>query len=232
MILKSARLWAGLMSDVRMLPERQDVGKALSADEEARLLEACKNSPSPSLYPAIIIYCNTGLRNSELRCARCGQVDFLKAEFRVGKAKTEGGEDRIIPLNQTSLEAFKDWRQRWSNAKPTDYIFPSEKLRFKGKGAADKGIMTPYDIDLGKPLGSWKKAWSTAKKEAKVECRMHDLRHNFISALAQTQTPDATIQAISGHLSRKMLEHYSHVRGEAKRRAVELLQIGSKPRIQ
>jgi len=41
--------------------------------------------------------------------------------------------------------------------------------------------------------------------------------------LAQTQTPDATIQAISGHLSRKMLEHYSHVRLEAKRRAGESL---------
>lgn len=55
------------------------------------------------------------------------------------------------------------------------------------------------------------------------ECRIHDLRHHFISALAQTQTPDAPIQAISGHLSRKMLEHYSHVRLEAKRRAVEAL---------
>ena len=41
---------------------------------------------------------------------------------------------------------------------------------------------------------------------------------------ASTDTdPDATIQAINGHLSRKMLEHYSHVRLEAKRRAVEAL---------
>jgi integrase len=75
----------------------------------------------------------------------------------------------------------------------------------------------------GKPLGAWKRAWSTAKKQAGVVCRIHDLRHHFISALAQTQTPDATIQAISGHLSRKMLEHYSHVRLEAKHRAVEAL---------
>jgi integrase len=83
--------------------------------------------------------------------------------------------------------------------------------------------MTPYAVDPGKPVGAWKRAWSTAKKQAGVECRIHDLRHHFISALAQTQTPDATIQAISGHLSRKMLEHYSHVRLEAKRRAVEAL---------
>ncbi|MGP8173468.1 MAG: tyrosine-type recombinase/integrase [Terracidiphilus sp.] len=74
-----------------------------------------------------------------------------------------------------------------------------------------------------KPLGAWKRAWSTAKRQTAVECRIHDLRHHFISALAQTQTPDVTIQAISGHLSCKMLEHYSHVRVEAKRRAVGLL---------
>ncbi len=94
---------------------------------------------------------------------------------------------------------------------------------FKGAGSPEKGIMTRYDADPAKPLDAWKRAWSTAKKNAGVECRVHDLRHHFISALAQTQTPDATIQAISGHLSRKMLEPYSHIRFEAKRRAVETL---------
>jgi integrase len=118
---------------------------------------------------------------------------------------------------------LKNWRARWPNARPVDYIYPSEKLRYKGEGAAEKGIMTSYDVDSNKPMGSWKRAWATAKKQAKVECRIHDLRHHFISALAQTQTPDATIQAISGHLSHKMLDHYSHVRGEAKRQAVESL---------
>jgi integrase len=113
--------------------------------------------------------------------------------------------------------------KRWPNAKPGDYVFPTEKLMFKGEGAPEKGIMTSSDVDPGKPLGAWKRAWNTAKKTAGVECRIHDLRHHFISALAQTQTPDATIQAISGHLSRKMLEHYSHVRLEAKRRAVGAL---------
>lgn len=185
-------------------------------------------SPSPSLYPAVVIFCNTGLRNAELRCALWSQVNFLKAEFEVGRAKTEGGTGRVIPLNQTALQAFKAWRARRPNAKPVDFIFPSEKLRFKGEGAADKGIMTPYDIDLTKPIGSWKKAWNTVKKQANVQCRIHDLRHHFISALAQTQTPDATIQAISGHLSRKMLDHYSHVRVDAKRLAVESLNSGTK----
>ena len=225
MMMKAARLWGAISEDVRMLPERRDVGKALTPDEETRLLDACRKSSQPGLYSAVVIYCNTGLRNAELRRARWHQVDFLRAEFQVGKAKTESSEGSIIPLNQTALAAFKEWRGRWPDAKPGDYIFPTEKLMFKGEGAPERGIMTHYDVDPAKPLGAWKRAWSTAKKQAGVECRIHDLRHHFISALAQTQTPDATIQAISGHLSRKMLEHYSHVRLESKRRAVETLNV-------
>jgi integrase len=223
MMMKAARLWGAISQDVRMLPERRDVGRALTHDEETRLFDACRKSPQPSLHTAVIVFCHTGLRNAELRRARWSQVDFLKAEFEVGRSKTAGGEGRIIPLNQASLGAFKEWRSRWPDAKPEDYIFPTEKLVFKGAGAPDAGVMTAYDVDPGKPLGAWKRAWSTAKKQAGVECRIHDLRHHFISALAQTQTPDATIQAISGHLSRKMLEHYSHVRLDAKRRAVASL---------
>jgi len=223
MMMKTARLWGAISQDVRMLTERRDVGKALTPDEERRLLEACRKSPQKALYTAVVVFCNMGLRNAELRRARWNQVDFLKEEFRVGKAKTEGSEGRIVPLNRAALGAFKEWKSRWPNAKPKDYIFPTEKLAFKGEGAPETGIMTAYEIDTSKPLGAWKRAWSTAKKQAGVECRIHDLRHHFISALAQTQTPDATIQAISGHLSRKMLEHYSHVRLESKRRAVMAL---------
>lgn len=230
MMMKAARLWVAISENVRMLPERRDVGKALSPDEEKKLLEACRKSAQPAHCPAVVIFCNTGLRNADLRRAPWYQVDFLKAEFQVGKAKTEGSEGRIVPLNQAALGAFKEWKSRWQDAKPGDYVFPTEKLMFKGEGASEKGVMTAYEVDLGKPLGAWKRAWSTAKKEAGVECRIHDLRHHFISALAQTQTPDATIQAISGHLSRKMLEHYSHVRLESKRRAVEALDaIAAQP---
>ena len=223
MILKANRLWSTIADDVRMLTERHDIGRALPPEEAERILDACRRSPSPSLYTAIVVYCNTGLRNAELRRGRWSQMDFMRAEFRVGKAKNAASEGRIVPLNSTALVALQEWRKRWPDAKPTDYIFPSEKLAFKGKGSAERGIMTRYKVDPSKPIGPWKRAWNTAKKKARVECRIHDLRHHFISALAQTQTPDATIQAISGHLSHKMLEHYSHVRLEAKRRAVESL---------
>jgi integrase len=138
----------------------------------------------PEPQPAVVILSNTGLRNAELRHARWRQVDFLKSEFQVGKSKTAGGEGRIVPLNQAALVAFTDWRSRSQDARSEDYIFASEKLVFKSVGSPEQGVMTPYAVDRSKPTGSWKRAWNTAKKLSAVECRMHDLRHSFVSKLA------------------------------------------------
>lgn len=51
--------------------------------------------------------------------------------------------------------------------------------------------------------------------------RFHDLRHHSITELAESQTSDQTIMAIAGHVSLRMLSHYSRVRLDAKRRAVD-----------
>jgi hypothetical protein len=51
--------------------------------------------------------------------------------------------------------------------------------------------------------------------------RFHDLRHHAITELAESQASEQTIMAIAGHVSTKMLRHYSHVRLEAKRIALD-----------
>jgi hypothetical protein len=48
-------------------------------------------------------------------------------------------------------------------------------------------------------------------------------RHHAITELAESQTAEQTILSIAGHVSRKMLEHYSHIRLEAKRKALDAL---------
>lgn len=193
LIMKRYKLWRAIEDDVHMLPEDEDeVGRALEGEEAAKLLEACFRSSQPSLYPAIVIHCNTGLRDAELRRARWNQVDFTTAEFQVGKSKTKGGKGRIIPLNRPAMEAFTAWKARWPNAKPDDFIFPSEKLAFKGKGAVKSGVMTSLKLDLSKPRGPWKAAWKTARRRARVQCRLHDLWHQFLTALSETQTSDST----------------------------------------
>lgn len=53
--------------------------------------------------------------------------------------------------------------------------------------------------------------------------RFHDLRHQAVTELAEAGASD-TLMAIAGHLSQRMMEHYSHVRMEAKRNALAKLE--------
>ena len=41
--------------------------------------------------------------------------------------------------------------------------------------------------------------------------------------LAEMGVPDHVMESITGHMSRRMLEHYSHIRLQAKREALEEL---------
>jgi hypothetical protein len=54
-----------------------------------------------------------------------------------------------------------------------------------------------------------------------VKGRWHDNRHTLITDLAESGAGDQTIMDIAGHVSKQMLKHYSHIRMEAKRRALE-----------
>jgi integrase len=93
-ILRKHRVWANIQPDVRMLKTRGEIGRALSADEQHRLLTACKKVRSRSLYPAVLLSLHTGLRNAELRLLRWRQIDFIEEQLVVGKSKTAGGEGR------------------------------------------------------------------------------------------------------------------------------------------
>jgi integrase len=224
-ILRKHRQWTNIQPDVRMLKVRQETGRALSGDEQHRLLLAARRSRSRSLYPAILLSLHTGLRNAELRLLRWRQVDLLEGQITVGKSKTAGGEGRGIPLSQTALQCIKEWRSQFPDAQPAHYVFPSERYGFDGEKGHIEGRAKAYDIDVTKPIASWKTSWTLVRSEAKVDCRWHDLRHSFVSTLAESQASDATIMALAGHLSRKMMERYSHTRNEAKRAAISVFDL-------
>jgi integrase len=44
------------------------------------------------------------------------------------------------------------------------------------------------------------------RKEAKVNCRLHDLRHTAATKMAEAGVPESTMLALMGHMSRAMLE--------------------------
>jgi integrase len=215
-ILKSYKLWANLQGDVRFEREREEVGQALSPEAETKLIEACRQNPM--LETVVTLALHTALRKGEIRLLRWGQIDFDNRTLTVGDSKTEGGRGRVLPVNPIAYAAMAKWAGRFPHAMPENYVFPAcESARLDLPHPC-----TEY-IDASKPVKDWRTAWRNALKRAGLRIRFHDLRHCCIAKLSESQASEQTIMAIAGHLSRKMLEHYSHIRMQAKRTALDAI---------
>jgi integrase len=209
-ILKADDLWLPLAGKVRMLRERHDVAKALTREQGRALLGATAEADS-ACHTATVLALNTAVRKDEIRLLCWEQIDFEKRTLTVGRSKTEAGAGRLIPLNASAFEALVHWASRFPSAKPSDYVFPWCEHR---------------QFDPARPTKGWRTAWRHALKRAGFHCRFHDLRVTCITKLAESQASDMTIMAIAGHVSRKMLEHYSRIRTDAKRAALDAIAQG------
>jgi integrase len=200
------------------LPVRRSVSQAFSPEQKAALLAAAATKRSPSIYPALMLALHAGIRDAELRKLHWTQVNLHKAIVTVGESKTEAGDGRTIPLNadvMAALVAHSRWYlKKFGETRPEWYVFPFGK---------------PQPTDPTRPATSFKTVWAAIKKEAGVTGRWHDNRHTFITDLAESnEASDETIRDMAGHVSKQMLKHYSHIRMEAKRRAVGAL-LAKKP---
>ena len=218
-ILRRYRMWEPIAADVDFLKESPSPGRALTHEEESALLNVASKSRCRSLYPVVMLALNTGMRASEIRGLKWGQVDFLGNALTVGQSKTAAGTGRMIPLNPRAVAVLTHWRGLFPGAQPEHHVFPHEKYALAGNDRRQ----CAYEIVPTEPMHRWKVAWESARKAASVACRFHDLRHTFISRLAESQASDSTVMALAGHVSRAMMERYSHIRMEAKRRAVDTL---------
>jgi integrase len=217
-ILKRYKLWANLQGDVRFERESEHIGQALTREQESRLLDACEsNAP---LQTVVTLALNTALRKNEIRTLRWNQIDLFKRTLTVGRTKTDAGSGRLIPLNAPAYATLVKWSARFPGSKPEHYVFPAcEDARL------DCPKPDAAKIDPSRPIKSWRTAWRRALKQAGLTIRFHDLRHTCITKLAEGQASEQALMAIAGHVSRKMLEHYSHIRMEAKRAALDAIAV-------
>jgi integrase len=230
--------------DIRPLKERREVGRAMAHEEKVRLLRLAAIRPEWQVARcAAILALNTTMRGCELKGLRWRDVNLLDRALTVWRSKTEAGE-RVIPLNNDAMASILELYKRAQAVGATDlshYVFPAcENDR----------------IDPTRPQTTWRTAWrkltravqcpacgllqNPADKCCNEECgvdiskvksplaglRFHDLRHHAITELAESQASDQTVMAIAGHVSPKMLAHYSHVRLDAKRHALDAISSG------
>jgi integrase len=244
-VVKKAKRWHLFADEVSPLPIRHNVGRAMALDEKLRLLRlAASRTEWQNAAWAATLALNTTMRGCEIKSLRWHDVDLLGRTVTIHHSKTEAGE-RIIPLNASAYEAVLSLYRR---AKEIGDVLTDHFVFF----SCEHG-----HVDRNFPQKSWRTAWRNLTRliacpvcgreqnPAKICCnekcqadieavksplaglRFHDLRHHAITELAESQTSDSTIMAVAGHVSQKMLAHYSHVRLQAKRTALDGLASGS-----
>lgn len=159
-ILKRARLWARVSDDIRPLPERHNVGRALSYEDKVRLRKLAESKPEWNVARlAMMLALNTTMRACEIRGLQWRDVDFIERTLTVHRSKTEAGE-RIIPINQDAWDAILELRERakmllGKEPEAQWYVFPHGE----GQGPTFGEHRAGFKPDPTKPMSTWRTAW-------------------------------------------------------------------------
>jgi len=213
-VLKRFKHWHRLEDDVKMLTESggAPVGRVLTDVEQDRLFKVAEsNAEWQHVYCAAVLAANTSMRGVEIKHVRRKDVDLDAKALHIRKSKNEGSK-RLLPLNDEALSAVKmmlERADRLGHADAEHYLWCASQH---------------HKLDPTKPSSKWDTAWRALRDAAGLpRLRFHDLRHTVVTRLLEAGEPDHVVESITGHLSRRMLEHYSHIRLSAKKRALDRL---------
>jgi integrase len=146
-VLKRAKRWHLVADEIKPLPERHDIGRALTHEEKIRLLKMAASKPEWQVARlAMTLALNTTMRACEIRGLQWRDVDFLERTLTIRHSKTTAGE-RVIPHNGDAMVAILELRERakaLGGTEPQHYVFPT-----------CEGNRKP---DPTKPMHSWRSA--------------------------------------------------------------------------
>jgi integrase len=227
MILKKARLWRRLADDYKPLKTKiSDIGRALTRDELRHLAEvAVTDQDWEAAFYGSVLAASTGLRGGEIKKLRIGALDLENRRLVIRRADTKSDAGaRTIELNRDATEAAARLVLRASLLKPPatepqHYLMPKHLSRIAhGAHKGERGF------DSNQHQQYWDTAWHSLTVAAGFPgLRFHDLRHTFITHMVELGVPLGVIQTFVGHMSARMVRHYTHVSSGAARKAVELL---------
>lgn len=183
---------------VEKLQEPRGRVRYLKEDERERLLVACKASSWARLYALVLMAMTTGARRGELLNLAWCDVDLERGEATLHDSKN--GDPRILVLLPQVLAELGQYAPKDATTS-TALVFrsrlrPTQPMNFKAH---------------------WELALTTATVK---DFHFHDLRHTFASYSAQHGASLLEIADALGHRTMKMVQRYSHLSTDSRRRMV------------
>ena len=159
--------------------------RRLDADEEKRLLAACKESKSEALESIVKLALETGCCLSELLSMQWQHVDLRASTVTL--PVTKNGEQCVVPLSRKAKKVLEQLSK-----------------------SDDDRVLHQW-----RNVWSFEHAWRRAVERAELpNFRFHDLRHEATSRFFEKGLNPMEVATITGHKSLQMLKRYTHLRAE------------------
>ena len=179
----------------------------LTTEEAGLLLERLKDR-SPLWHDITMIGLHTGMRASEIFSLRGHDLDFEQETINVDDTKNKH------PRKAFMTSPVKEILMQRKPETPGDLVFTNSK------GEPIREVSHSFDrtvdaLEFNKGIS-----------DNRQKVVFHTTRHTFCSWLAMQGTPLHVIAELSGHRQMAMVQRYSHLSPDVKRKAVKLMETG------
>jgi integrase/recombinase XerD len=175
-----------LIPTVKVQEESKEI---LTQEELSILLQKPKKKDFVSIrtYTCIWVLASTGLRASELRHLKVGNVNILDRIIACNYTKNK--KARYLPISTSLLEVLTEYLEL-RKGKGEDYLFPSVYGEILSRTSLQKSIVKYC-------------------KERGIEHQgIHIHRHTFITRSVEMNVSPLILKSITGHSTFKQLNHY------------------------
>ena len=216
-VLKRAGVWTPATEEAYEplpLPYWQ-APRTMSDEEEERFFQmAGSRSEWELVYCFALLSVNIGAAGCEMRGLRIGDLDLRNQRITIRRDSAKNKyRVRKIPLVASAAWAAQrlvDMAATKGALGPHHYLFPFRVAPNR------------WDPNRSMTNSGIKKPWLELRKAAGLEwLTPHCLRHQANTKLYEAGADDMTIMSIMGHQTRQMSEHYSQIREQRKREALE-----------
>ena len=160
----------------------------LMTDEEVQRLLSTLDHQKGTVCKVVKFLLFTGARVNEALHARWQEIDRENRTWVIQATTSKSKRRRAIPLNDAALQLLDSLRTKGKS----EWLFTSSR---------GGGRMTTIN-----------KVWQRLRVEAGIpHVRLHDLRHQFASALVNSGRTLYEVQAILGHSDATVTQRYAHL---------------------
>jgi integrase len=160
----------------------------LDDEELKRFVDVLHNDANRNVCNILLLALNTGCRIGELLSLLKSDVDLPNNIIRIRSCNSKSKRSRVVPLSSGALTILRQQMQLTPEFAPV-FVSPT-----------------------GKNYTTTSKVFGRLRNKANLpNLRIHDLRHNFASALVNDGRTLLEVGQILGHLDLKSTKRYSHL---------------------